>query len=57
MPLVNLQTNLKDLKFGKDRPGLRDSEQPYIVAPIPGPNEQIEPTYPDFLLRGGSWGY
>jgi hypothetical protein len=56
MPLVNLQTNLKDLKFGNDRPGLTDSEQPYIVAPIPGPNEQIEPNYPDFLLRGGTTG-
>ena len=53
MSLVNLQTNLKSLRFGKDRPGLGDSGQPYIVTPIPGNNEQIEPNSEDFLLRGG----
>ena len=56
MPLVNLQTNLKSLGFGNDRPGLTDSGQPYITTPIPGINEPIpgnELNNDDFLLRGG----
>ena len=56
MSLVNLQTNLKSLKFGKDRPGLGDSGQPYIVTPIPGTNDPIPGSdldSEDFLLRGG----
>ena len=53
MALVNLQTNLKDLKFGSDRPGPGDSNQPYMPTQLPGINEGIEPNSPDFLLRGG----
>ena len=56
MSLVNLQTNLKSLKFGKDRPGLGDSGQPYVVTPIPGTNDPIPGSdldSEDFLLRGG----
>ena len=41
MPLVNLRTNLKSLKFGKDRPGEGSSKQPYITTPIPGIDEPL----------------
>jgi len=50
MPLIDLQTNLKSLGFGKDRPGEASSNQPYIVTPIPTGSF---PTSPDFLLRNG----
>ncbi|MBL18883.1 MAG: hypothetical protein CMC82_03510 [Flavobacteriaceae bacterium] len=56
MPLVNLQTNLKSLRFGRDRPGLGDSGQPYETTPIPGNNDPIDPNSEDFLLRGGIKG-
>jgi hypothetical protein len=52
--LIKLQdgdTALKSLKFGNDRPGGGDSNQPYIKNPIDRPNT---PTLnSDFLLRGG----
>jgi hypothetical protein len=51
MALINLRTNLKSLKFGKDRPGGGSSNQPYIQTPIPD-GESI-PSGPDFILRGG----
>ncbi len=35
MPLVNLATNLKSLKFGNDQPGGGSSNQPYVVTGIP----------------------
>ena len=42
MSLLNLQTDLKSLKFGVgpsyDRPGLGNSGQPYITSPIPPDN-------------------
>jgi len=50
MPLINLQTNLKSLKYGKDTPGGGYSGQPYIQAKIP---VGLEPKSPDFILRGG----
>jgi hypothetical protein len=50
--LQNGDTSLKSLKFGKDRPGGGDSNQPYVQNPI-----QIEiknPSfYNDFIIRGG----
>lgn len=50
--LQNGDTSLKSLKFGKDRPGGGDSNQPYVQNPI-----QLEiknPSfYNDFILRGG----
>lgn len=52
--LINLQTNLKSLGFGKDRPGEASSNQPYIVTPIPTGSF---PTAPDFLLRNGYLNY
>jgi len=50
MPLVNLVTDLKSLKYGKDTPGGGYSGQPYIQAKIP---DGLEPKSPDFILRGG----
>jgi hypothetical protein len=49
--LKNGDTSLKSLKFGHDRPGGGDSNQPYIKNPIDRPDT---PTLnSDFLLRGG----
>ena len=31
MPLVNLTTNLKSLRYGKDVPGGGSSRQPYVT--------------------------
>ena len=54
MGLLDLQTNLKDYKFGQapmsDRPGGGNSGQPYIKNPI---DNNIIPQSTDFLLRGG----
>jgi hypothetical protein len=50
MPLINLVTDLKSLKYGKDTPGGGYSGQPYIQAKIP---DGLEPKSPDFILRGG----
>ena len=55
MPLIDLKTNFKSLKFGNDRPGGGSSNQPYIQTPIPE-NDQpgiLATGGPDFLLRGG----
>lgn len=53
MPLVNLTTNLKSLRYGSDRRGGGSSDQPYIKSPIPnGEGPGLGDT--DFLLRGGS---
>lgn len=68
MPLVNLKTNLKSLRFGKDRPGGGSSKQPFIQLPYfpynttvnggdaltPIKTEDLGRTGgPDFILRGG----
>jgi len=50
MGLINLQTDLKSLGYGKDRKGGGSSNQPYITTSIPDGNL---PTSPDFLLRNG----
>jgi hypothetical protein len=49
--LQNGDTALKSLKFGHDRPGGGDSNQPYIKNPIDRPNTPALNS--DFLLRGG----
>ena len=55
MGLVDLQTNLKSFKFGKDRVGGGSSKQPYIVRDIPDSFSDVGRTGgPDFLLRGGT---
>jgi hypothetical protein len=53
--LIKLQdgdTQLKSLKFGKDRPGGGDSGQPFIKTPIPTNSENPQ-SFNDFILRGG----
>jgi hypothetical protein len=49
MPLINLQTNLKSLKYGQDRPGGGDSGQPYVQSPIGG-----SPTPLSILVRNNA---
>jgi len=51
MGLVDLKTDLKSLKYGRDRPGGGSSNQPYIVTPIPN---GLTANGPDFLLRQGA---
>ena len=54
MGLINLQTDLKSLKFGNDRPGGGSSGQPFIKKPLfTNITDQIGPSNTDFLLRGG----
>jgi hypothetical protein len=52
MGLIDLQTDLKSLKFGKDRPGGGSSGQPYIKSNIP---DKDQPSFldTDFVWRGG----
>jgi hypothetical protein len=50
MPLINLTTNLRNIRYGKDTPGGGYSGQPYIQKDIP---VGLEPKSPDFLLRNG----
>jgi hypothetical protein len=50
MGLLDLKTNLKSLRYGKDQRGGGSSNQPYIVTPIP---DGFADTAPDFLLRNG----
>ena len=55
MPLVNMTTNLKSLRFGKDTVGGGNSPQPFVVRDIPDDLSDVGRTGgPDFLLRGGS---
>lgn len=52
MPLINLKTDLKSLKYGKDTLGGGYSGQPYIQTEIPDSFNNLGPRE-DFLLRGG----
>ena len=52
MGLINLQTNLKSLRFGNDRVHSGNSGQPYIQTPIPEGDTSVLPSQ-DFVLRGG----
>ena len=55
MGLVNLTTNLKSLRYGKDTVGGRNSNQPYVTTKIPESFSKVGKTGgPDFLLRGGT---
>ena len=55
MPLVNMTTNLKSLRYGKDVLGGGSTNQPYITKSIPESLDDIGRTGgPDFLLRGGT---
>jgi hypothetical protein len=53
--LIELKTDLKSLKFGKDRPGGGSSNQPYIQKPIPDGEQPgiLSTGGPDVLVRGG----
>jgi len=42
MGLINLRTNLKDLKFGHDRYKWGSSKEPYIQTRIPATNEELQ---------------
>jgi len=57
MPLINLKTDLRSLRYGNDKPGGGSSNQPYLQKPIPppekGPSNIFNTSGPDFLLRGG----
>jgi hypothetical protein len=52
MPLIDLKTNLKSLKYGFDRPNMGSSKEPFITKPIP--DGDISPNTPDFILRDGA---
>lgn len=52
MPLINLQTNLKSLKYGHDRQGGGDSGLPYIQTNINDANPGIK--FDDGFVRGGA---
>jgi hypothetical protein len=55
MGLVDLKTDLKSLKFGKDRVGAGNSGLPYVKTPIPESFNDIGNTGGlDQLTRGGS---
>jgi hypothetical protein len=54
MSLINLQTNLKSLKFGNDQFDGGSSNQPYIQTDIPDEFGEYGFLNQDFILRGGS---
>ena len=55
MGLVDLRTNLKSLRYGKDKIGGGSSNQPYIKTDIPDSFSDVGQTGgPDVILRGGT---
>lgn len=55
MGLVDLKTDLKSLRYGKDRVGGGSSNQPYIKSSLPSSTSQLDKSGGvDFLLRGGT---
>jgi len=62
MPLINLRTNLTNLKYGMDRPGGGDSGQPFKQFPIDNADTpevfkryyEANRTSLDFPVRGGA---
>jgi hypothetical protein len=56
MPLIDLTTNLRDLKFGRDRVDGGSSNQPYVQSDIPALDKESEGLgylSQDFVVRGG----
>ena len=63
MPLIDLKTNLKNLRFGNDQPGYGSSGLPYIQTQIPDTLNATGTFRPifrpgstgnlDFPIRGG----
>lgn len=58
MPLLDLKTNLKDLKFGRDERGGGNSGQPYVATRIPATNEALQTGFSNtqFPLLGAGAG-
>lgn len=58
MPLLDLQTNLKSLKYGNDRPGGGNSGQPYYQANINSIDKNLNKltNFDGGLVRGGAFG-
>ena len=60
MPLIDLKTNLKSLKYGNDQPGGGSSDQPYIKVDINnvdrGFNRFRMTKFDDGFIRGGIVG-
>ena len=55
MGIVDLRTNLKSLRYGKDTVGGGNSGQPFVTRAIPDDLSDVGRTGgPDFLLRGGT---
>jgi hypothetical protein len=55
MALISRNTDLKSLRYGKDRVGGGNSNQPYIKSPIPDNASSLDRSGGvDFLLRGGT---
>jgi hypothetical protein len=52
MPLIDLKTDLKSLKYGLDRRGGGSSKEPFITKPIP--EGETPGATRDFLLRQGA---
>ena len=52
MPLIDLKTDLKSLKYGLDRRGLGSSKEPFITEPIP--DGETPGASRDMLLRQGA---
>jgi hypothetical protein len=59
MPLVSLKTNLKSLRYGKDRPGGGSSNQPFIQTSLKNSFdlsvEELGQTGGNFIIRGGTY--
>lgn len=53
MPLIDLVSDLRSLRYGRDRFGGGNSGQPYVTTPIPDYSSSNFPSSPDFLLRNG----
>ena len=57
MPLIDLRTDLKSLKYGSDRPGGGDSNEPFIQNDINDPSLIIrDNNIQDGFIRGGISG-
>ena len=49
MGLLDLTTNLRSLKYGRDQKGGGSSNQPFIQTPIPGYDDEFSTNSTDFL--------
>ena len=60
MPLLDLKTNLKSLKYGADQLGGGSSGEPYITVDINNVDKEFNQirlnSFDDGLIRGGNVG-